>query len=245
MLSLSELKNYESWIGRNAIEVRKAAIAVGGWTTVFPWTNPFPAWASRVRNFFNETPTALKLLGWMEGWEAAGRANKIRLSEDFLAANALSGDVYQDQTGRLWYQMQGVGAVHHYKGKVTGWKEAKALLLTQRHVPVFKLISPDGTGGSSEICIHNPQLNRENWNPVTRGNLRIGKEGKWVDIKRRLVLDELYRGSYNYSETIIMGFAYHKFMDVTPHKAAYGFYINPPSGTSLAARRFRQLDALR
>ena len=63
MLDLAELKEYSNWAGRTALEIRLAAIAWGGWAKVFPkGSEPFPMWASRVRNYFNEKPKIWKKL---------------------------------------------------------------------------------------------------------------------------------------------------------------------------------------
>jgi hypothetical protein len=240
MTCLSDLQTYSYWIGKSADEIRRAVIAHGGWTRVFP--GRVPVWASRVRSYFNDIPNELKLLDLFKGGAAARRVNRFEIWEDFKAAKALSGDVYEDRSGRHWYEMHTAGTVYHYPGKVDWWKPRRAAIAPQAHIPVFKLVSPDGSGGSCEVCIHNWQLQRESWNPVTRGKTTIGKPGKWVSIRTKVVLDPVYQASYNYSETVVMGFSAHELRDVKSHSEADGFYLSIRSETPLSMRRFPPTD---
>ena len=56
MLTRAQLTDYANWIGKSPVEVRKAVIERGGWSDVLPDKQPFPLWASRVRNYFNNRP---------------------------------------------------------------------------------------------------------------------------------------------------------------------------------------------
>lgn len=60
MSDLKWLRDYKLWTQTNALAVREAVKGVGGWAIVFP--DHVPRWASRVRNYFNETPRQLMRL---------------------------------------------------------------------------------------------------------------------------------------------------------------------------------------
>lgn len=135
-----------------------------------------------------------------------------------------------------------VSSIYHYEGEVNTTKKIIGFLTGQEHTPVFKLVSPDGSGGSREVCIHNWQINRERWNPVTRGTAGIGKTDQWVNIRTKVVLDSVYAGSYNYSETIVMGSSNHEHRDVKPHKESPNFYVNPSMFSQINSRRFPEKD---
>src|SRR5262249_31915584 len=65
-MDLETLKDYRRWIGRSPEEVLRAVKTVGGWGNVF--RTRLPRWASRIRNYFNETPLALKRVDdWLAG----------------------------------------------------------------------------------------------------------------------------------------------------------------------------------
>src|SRR4051794_12591186 len=59
-MTLDDLKDYGKWIGKSAQDVYIAVLRAGGWKNVFP--TDVPRWASRVRNYFNVTPTTLTRL---------------------------------------------------------------------------------------------------------------------------------------------------------------------------------------
>lgn len=246
MLNAKELSDYSKWIKSNPVEIREAVIKAGGWSKVFPMEmevapsfpprlvakQEFPEWASRVRNFFNETPLSLRLLRSKEAlfrtYTIKGKRNTVLPgAHDF----ALSGDVYVDEAERVWFEMSTAGTVYHYPGKVDAGKKVDAFLSSQATIPVFKLISPDGTGGSSEVCVHNPQVNKLYvpmlGRTIAYGEKRIGGEGVPTIIVTRAVTDEVYRGSYNYAETVIKGLEEHEYRDVKPHRETKGFYVNP------------------
>lgn len=150
---------------------------------------------------------------------------------------AYSGDVYKDETGRPWFEISTGGTYYHYEGEVsnkTWYKTWEAAVSTQKSTPVFKLTSPDKTGGSLEVCIHNWQHHE--------GRSTIGPEGKWINVRTKVVLDEIYKGSYNYSETGTMTYRDHKFRDIASHREQYGFYLNPPSDLSTLLRQFPSQD---
>jgi hypothetical protein len=196
------LQNPEYWVGKTALQILQAVKGCGGWARVFPRTGKsFPNWASRVRNYFNERPERLRLL----------RFRKADVANEFGAAAllALSGDVYEDECGRTSYEMSTGGTGYHYGefGKPGVGKAVVTAILSQKVIPVFKLISPDGTGGSMELCIHNWQLPTEVLGHYVGdyGKRKIGAENEWVNVRTKVVISEEYRGSYNYSETTIHG----------------------------------------
>ena len=192
----------------------------------------FPLWASRVRNYFNWTPVTLKLLPPLDGMS---RTNEHRGAVAMLPREvqkivfSLNGDVYVDEHNRPWLNMTKLGAVYHVPGEVDFGKirDAIAAELYEIPYPVFKLISPDGTGGSMEVCLHNTKLAKT-----------IGRVGEVVNVSPVLVREEIYRGSYNYAETIQRGLAEHDFSDIKPHQEYAGFYINPPFYSAIGDRKF-------
>ena len=229
MLTRSQLRTYDEWVNKTANYVLRSAIAEGGWEKVFPKTDdPFPDWASRIRNYFNVTPTKLKQLSLMEGdkaWRASGLGS-------FLYTNV----AYIDENSRPWFQMQATATIHHFEGGDGWgrWKLAEAFVWDQAHTSVFKLTSPDGSGGSAEVCVHNFNTDV----PGTKGKSTIGPIGEWIPLRNKIVINEIYRGSYNYSETGVAGARAHTYRDVDPHKEKYGYYKNPSSSSSLFTRVF-------
>ncbi len=178
-MTISDLSKFENWKGKSPVEIRKHVFAAGGWSWVFariigiemgglhgipiPKTRDvdvLPEWPSRVRNYFNETPISLKLLG-SESAQLYMQRMKNRLPTHIrlpgfswvsvpvgLHAFALTGFVYLDENRKPWFEIDKVGSIYHFAGDVTWGKKAAAALATYNSMPVFKYISPDGTGGS-------------------------------------------------------------------------------------------------
>jgi hypothetical protein len=232
-MNLAEVQDYSCWVGKTAATVKRAAFDNGGWEAVFPAGKPFPKWASRVRNFFNLTPNYFQRLDkeaeewWVDYYHTHKKG---------LARWALSGDAYQDENKRVWLEMSTAASVYHYPGKVSRWKKFKAFVLPQAMMPVFKLVSPDGTGGSREIIVDNPKTG---W--VKRSG-SIASPGQWRKIRDRVEMREEYLGSYNYSETIVKGLPAHELRDVKTHREWPGFYINPHRDSTLEDRVFKECD---
>jgi hypothetical protein len=253
-MNIDQLREYKNWIGKSPVDVRTDVITAGGWASVFPMamtygttivgsptiepSSGFPLWASRVRNYFNVTPDTLELLPPGDA-AAQFREIKNRLGIDPSIptlllfqkhAFALNGDVYVDGDGRPWFEMDKMGAVYHYRTVGPQSPEFKAAVASQTpyaKMPVFKLISPDGTGGSLELCVHNVN------HTSTIGNVGVKVEiGSWV------VKQQVYRGSYNYAETVVRGLPEHEYMDVKSHKEWGDFYVNPPLDSKIGRRRF-------
>ena len=262
-MTIEELRQCSKWVGKKPLEILKHVREAGGWSRVFPrrselvfeaihkWvpvpipavrdTSVFPEWASRIRNYFNETPTSLKLLS-----EAGGRLKLLEIKDRLPGFTvlrlpvgpipipngahtfALSGLVCLDEYNEPWFEMNKVGAVYHYAGDVTVGKKVDAALRAYRNMPVFKFIKPDDTGGSQELIVQNRK----------RQNFIIERPGEAVDIRTITDLSVTYQGSYNYSETIIQGLSEHEYRDVEPHSEAPDFYLNPPRYSPLKSRTF-------
>lgn len=229
-MKVEDLRCYRNWHNMTAEQVLQAVIAVKGWAEVFP--NRLPKWASRIRNYFNLAPT------YLMRFDRGREKSLVREHHTYrkgLARFALSDDVYKDEANRVWFQMSTGATVYHYPGEVNLRKKAKAVVLPQRLIPIFKLVSPDGTGGSLEVILNNPK----GW--VFRDSTVVPVL-HWRKVSSRIVTDEKYTGSYNFSETITSGLPAHELRDVQPHSFEAGFYLYPPEGTTLRQRRFPERD---
>lgn len=240
-MNINELQQYKEWIGKSPVYIRKAVIDAGGWARVFPMSREFPEWGSRVRNFFNVTPVTLELLSSAKGGHQMSQIkNRIYyyeiwkrtpLQDQVKEVRALNGDVYVDENGRPWFEMDKLGAIYHIPGEMNLKKMKTVYYAKYSQMPVFKYISPDDTGGSLEVCVFN--RNRAS---------TFGRVGEVVQVSPWLIRNEVYRGSYNYAETVVRGIKEHEYRDVTPHKEKKGFYVNPPLYSSFADRRFPAND---
>ncbi len=148
--------------------------------------------------------------------------------------NALAGAVYQDPSNRLWYQMTAGSTIFHY-GSTPKVAAVEAVYVDkikgQNDTPVFKLISPDNTGGSLELILKN------------KGRDHIAAVKQKVNVRKIIVGDTAYQGSYNYSETVQVGLGAHKMRDVKTHVRGRSFYVNPSNVfCPLASRRFPEKD---
>lgn len=234
-MDINKLQNYSEWIGKTPEDVIGAVKAVpGGWKTVFP--KALPIFAHQVRNFFNVEPTHLTLLPRDDGnkyiKEVRKRFEDWGFVDTVKGILALSGDVYRDQSNRTWYQMSAGGTIYHWGGEPT-WDIVDAAVSNyvrkQDGVPVFKLISPDGTGGSAETIIKNPM------------RFTIGAPNEEVYVRDRVVPNYHHQGSYNFAETVEAGLPAHEKHDVDPHKKWPQEYINPADRFSLLmSRRFQE-----
>jgi hypothetical protein len=237
-MDLNMLRDYSNWVGKTPKEIIAAVITVGGWANVFP--DKLPVWAHRVRNYFNREPRSLMRLDatrtkrLMKRIEY-GLPTKSTFMGYFAEKYALTGDVYKDVQGWVWYQMNEGGTIYHWgshPGNYTAGAESVLQELKEKigiPMPVFKLISPDGTGGSRETILRNPN----GWStPVL-------KENFMADMTKFVVLDYNNQGSYNYSETVKAGLSAHELRDVAPHNK-YPFpnvYINPANRFSFLSKR--------
>lgn len=156
---------------------------------------------------------------------------------------ALAGVVHKDGSGRVWYQMAAGSTIYHYGRRPTSAAlEAVAVdkIRGQDDTPVFKLISPDNTGGSCEVILWNDGVNAGGWGT---GSEVLGGVGERWDVRKLIVTDPRYQGSYNYAETVRVGLAAHELRDVKPHVEGVDFYVNPADRfCPPASRRFLAND---
>lgn len=233
-MDINQLREYKEWIGKTPEEVLTAVRAIpGGWAAVFP--GDLPLFAHQVRNVFNVEPLSLIRYPQDHADEFIAliqtRFKDWGFVEKFKAVVGLSGDVYKDQDNRTWYQMSPGGAIYHWGGDPTlapvdayrsqYWRG-------QDGIPIFKLISPDDTGGSLETIIKNEPR-----------RTTIGAVGKSVPVGDQVVEVYRHQGSYNFSETVIAGNNAHERHDVTTHKKWPDYYLNYQNRFSRAGRRFR------
>ena len=62
--------------------------------------------------------------------------------------------MYKDESNHTWFQMSSGATIYHWgRDPVVPAVEALWQLGKQAVVPIFKLVSPDQTGGSSETII--------------------------------------------------------------------------------------------
>jgi hypothetical protein len=234
MLDRKALGDYGNWIGQTPLDVYDSVIAVGGWQNVFP--GALPIWASRIRQYFNINPMSLKLLDNDKGSVYRARAQKAipaafakayrslsnwdpRVGDEIGTLKALSGEVYEDPRGRsIWFQMSPGAAIYHFpKLPSSPTREAiEANELGQARIPVFKLVSPDGTGGSRECVITN------------NGRAIVGAVNEEVNLAGRFIKDSVRQGSYNYAETVEKGLAAHQRLDVNTDPMRPGYFVEPP-----------------
>ncbi len=164
------------------------------------------------------------------------------MADDAAETFALSDYVYNDNAGKNWYQMSPGATIYHWgsKPKVTWIESPRQSFRGQAVTPVFKLVSPDGTGGSHETIIKNPQNRQVNIGAFSYmiGRWSIEEVGVEVDVFSRIETDLLYQGSYNYSETVDVGLPAHEKRDVWPHEKNPRSYINPPDRFKPLATRF-------
>lgn len=255
-MDIVRLRDYRNWIGKTPGEILEYVKKIKGkkenekgWKLIFtkeafPDTpTGLPRWAHRVRNYFNREPTILELKA--EGSHAYFNLYKYDPKRGGFQENmALSGDVYMDELLTPWFQMDPGGAIYHFKHPKNPKAEAALQgALGQINTPVFKLISPDDSGGSIETIVDNPIVTSVTSTVVGGiGSLvgggvfgkqisklrssTIGK-GEKVNITSRIIKVYDFQGSYNYAETIDAGYDSHVNFDVTPHVKDEKGYLNP------------------
>lgn len=141
------------------------------------------------------------------------------------------------------------GAIYHY-GEKPWWPGGESVWVStfkgQKQVPVFKLVSPDGTGGSRECCITNPFDEPFQMGKIVvpnKGKANIGAVNEEVKVADRMVKDPVKQGSYNYAETVDQGLAAHNRYDVDTDLMTPTFFVDPPDRFSqLLFRRFPEND---
>jgi hypothetical protein len=171
------------------------------------------------------------------------RIMKMSQKEAIALQQALSGDVYLDNINRPWFQMAAGSTIYHW-GDHPEPPTAEAIyqdvVMGQDDTPVFKLISPDDNGGSNEVIIFNAVIKDSLYDNRSKA---IGEVNKAIEVAAAIERDPILQGSYNYSETAIVGLREHEKRDVEPHVHAHHFYVNPPDPFSpLIIRRFPDVD---
>lgn len=235
LLYASELQDSREWVDQNAQDILDSVKKAGGWAKVFP--KGVPTWLHKLRNYFNVEPVSLRLVDKVPTDHAMHEIRSYCQIDGLITQFALTGDVYFDEEAETWYQMGAGGTIYHWGGGVT-WEPVDAFhtqfFRGQTGIPVFKLICPDGTGGSKETIITNPKVRKVfvggsvfGLEYEMQGTTTIGAKNKGVLVIDRVVTNMGEQGSYNFSETSVVGLDDHKKNDVTPHKKD-GQYIDPP-----------------
>lgn len=233
-LYASELKDSSEWVLQNPQDILDSVNKAGGWAKIFP--KGVPMWLHKLRNYFNVEPKSLRLVDksvtdhWMKQVRAHGKIDGI------ITKYALTGDVYFDEEVEVWYQMGAGGTIYHW-GRDIIWEKADAvhtqLFRGQTRIPIFKLVCPDGTGGSKETIITNPKINKvrvvgpQGVLNEMQGAARIGETNVEVLVRGRVVTYMEHQGSYNFSETSVVGLDEHRKNDIDPHHKDAN-YIDPP-----------------
>jgi len=248
LLYASELKDPNDWIGQNAQTILYSVKKAGGWKKLFP---TLPMWLHKIRNYFNVEPATLRLVDksvtqhWMTEIRKYGQLNAF-----IKGPRTLSGHVYFDEEIEVWYQMGAGGTIYHWGRDVIGWLDfAEAgyahFIRTQKGIPIFKLICPDGTGGSKETIIRNPKINKV---PVSTSqgdhfemqrSSKIGEVNNVNLVKTNIITDGHHQGSYNFAETAVHGLSTHETYDVEYHHKD-PVYVDPPDRFAPLSQRVFQ-----
>jgi hypothetical protein len=234
LLYASELQDSSEWVDQNAQDILQSVKNAGGWKKVFP--KGVPHWLHKIRNYFNLEPKTLRLVDKQPTDHAMHEIRSYGQIDGIITRFALTGDIYFDEDAETWYQMGAGGTIYHWGGGVT-WEPADAFstqfLRGQARIPIFKLICPDGTGGSKETIISNPKVRvvqvvaAHGVMNERQGTTTIGAKNKAVLVIDRVETNMKYQGSYNFAETSVVGLDKHKKNDVEPHHKD-AVYIDPP-----------------
>ena len=237
LLYASELQDSREWVNQNAQYILDSVKKAGGWKTLFP--SGVPMWLHKIRNYFNVEPASLRLIDkgttahWMTEVRKYGQLNAF-----IKGPRTLSGHVYFDEEVEIWYQMGAGGTIYHWGRDVIGWLDwAEAgvahFIRGQNGIPIFKLVCPDGTGGSKETIIKNPKLDKiavstsqGDYFEMQRRS-KIGETNKVTIVKPRIITNAHHQGSYNFAETAVHGLKSHEKYDVEIHHKD-PIYVDPP-----------------
>lgn len=241
-MGLKELNDYTYWRTKSPGQILVEVSSVGGWKSVFTDELP-PRWAHKVRNYFNREPRFfMRLAVKLDKRNLIDFRNLVDIKEKGFSSavgemSALSGDVYKDELRRTWFQMDAGGAIYHFKEVKN--KTLEAVLQSvqgQAMTPIFKLICPDGTGGSCETILKNfvgsanSEIGIMNIPGVYRiievlpgvgdsSGYRLGEINKPLPIEGLIkVIPSDYQGSYNFAETVVSGLKNHTKFDINPHE---------------------------
>jgi hypothetical protein len=164
-------------------------------------------------------------------WEFWSKANPVQGVFNLAGHLALDKYIYRDEEGQLWYQTGPGAAIYHAPGDVGIGPAAKAEWRGRSASPVIKLLSVDGSGGSSELILKN----------VGGSETLVPEEGHWIVLTHLHVTERRYMASYNYSDTFVEGYLAHKHRDMEPHDRSPQSYLIAP-GSRLEHRRFPEFD---
>lgn len=236
------LTNPHLWVGRQPLEIKKLVIRAGGWNKVFH--RGLPKWAHFIRQMFNYEPTKLERMREdsteiLISMATGTRVHHGTLKNQVAAKAAPSGDVYNDaRIGRnqingwkYWIEQSQTGTRYHYsRGQKLGdiGHTLYAAVTPHSWTSVFKLCLPDGTGGSCETVIENRFEERS-----------LLKQGEIRGVSWWIVKDDRYRGSYNYGDTMAIGYDIHEKLDVEPDNKWGSNYVNENQMSELQSRIFR------
>lgn len=233
----SELRDPSEWVNQNAQCILESVRKADGWKQVFPGI--FPMWLHKLRNYFNVEPVTLRLLDQANTNHWMSEIRKHNQLGGWISSKTLSGHVYVDENNNPWYQMGAGGSIFHWGNEVEIMKLEGVhthLFRGQTGIPIFKLISPDGTKGSRETIVMNPMVNIKeevdamgNVREVAKGESKLGEVGRTVYVKRMElhVTTMEHQGSYNFAETAVIGRDWHTKFDVETHQKD-SIYIDPP-----------------
>ncbi|MEQ9569452.1 MAG: hypothetical protein RLN75_04625, partial [Longimicrobiales bacterium] len=145
-----------------------------------------------------------------------------------LTSKALTDFVYTDPARtRPWLLVEPGGSIYHTGDGKFGVRKFLRAYFGGQAQTAFKLVAPDENGGSHEVIAQNP-------GKLENFGLPLG-----VPFPVFADFNEIRRGSYNYGETAVRGYGNHKRLDIEPHKAERGFYVNPTNPYApLGARIF-------
>jgi hypothetical protein len=238
-MNFHDLKRYDYWIGKSAWEIKQSVgCTVNGWAFVFPEGGTFPAWANKVRNYFNEIPRELAVVGQQSAKTIADRLPTPGILSNFALPD---GDdypfVFVDKKGNHWFLMKPGGGVYHQGDGSPGFWDKVGAQFTDQNETVFKLVSPDGIGGSSEVIVKNPQK-KNNLGNTDLDKWKKNIQSSWFSIVSDIDFSDNTRGTYNYAETLTKGFTAHDYRDIKPHENMIGTYMSSVRLSPLESRIF-------
>ena len=145
------------------------------------------------------------------------------------------------------------GAIYHFGEKNIRSPKLRAIGAAhagQEYAPVFKLVCPDGTGGSRECCIENPfdvthkiRTRVDGEFTTMAGHTTIGAVNEVVNVADRIVKDPVAQGSYNYAETVVKGLPAHERLDVATDPMEPSYYVVPANLFQFAELYMRRFPA--
>jgi hypothetical protein len=145
ILYASELQDPSEWVDQNAQDILDSVKKAGGWKKVFP--KGVPTWLHKVRNYFNLEPKTLRLVD-KQPTDHACTIFAVTVKGTVSSPNkprlAMFISTKMPKPGIKWGR-----AHHHWGGGACGAADAFSTQFSgSKPNSIFKLICPDGTGGS-------------------------------------------------------------------------------------------------